>query len=401
MEDELFVTLLKNFLQTNITKVVDIEKDLIKFEEDNCLINSLQPASNYASLKFTLPILDKHTIYEIKEPLGTILTIFEFKDNYYIVGPYLQKEYNEKSFEKILIENKLSTSLAIKLRLFLISMPIVYTNTIVNVVNNITASYSPNLIPYRYRRVDDFMSTKTLKKEPIKTIYNYEDIYKRYDAEHKFMHLIESGDKDNINRAFSEMANLANESNLINESDAYSHPIVYFSILRVLARKAAEASGLSVITIDEITKKHTQLVYSTNDTYKMADYTKEMIIELTSEVHNHLLNHKKYPKLISDTIEYIYFHLSEDIKLDDISKSVHASSSYLSKYFKQKTGIAISEYIMQERCKKAASLLAETNYPIQEISSFVGYMDNNYFVKVFKKIYHQTPSQYRNKAKDI
>lgn len=400
MEDELFVTLLKNFLQTNITKVVDLEKDLVVFEDNNCLIKNLQPASNYASLKFTLPILDKHTIYEIKEPLGTMLSIFEFKDTYYIVGPYLQKEYNEKNFEKLLIENKLSTSLAIKLRLFLISLPIVYTNTIVNVINNITISYTPNLVPYKYRRVDDFMSSKVLKKEPIKTVYNYEDIYKRYDAEHKFMHIIENGDIDNINKALSEMANLANESNLINESDAYSHPIVNFSILRVLARKAAEASGLSVITIDEITKKHTQLIYSTNDTYKMADYTKEMIIELTSEVHNHLLNNKKYPKLISDTIEYIYFHLSEDIKLGDICKSVHISSSYLSKYFKQETGITISEYIMQERSKKAAALLLESNYSIQEISSFVGYMDNNYFVKVFKKIYHQTPSQYR-KAKQL
>ena len=34
--------------------------------------------------------------------------------------------------------------------------------------------------------------------------------------------------------------------------------------------------------------------------------------------------------------------------------------------------------------------------PIQEISSYVGYPDNNYFVKVFKAQYGLTPSEYRS-----
>ncbi len=400
MNDELFITLLKNFLQTNITKIENPKIDLKAFEENNCVIEKLQSASTFTSLNFTLPILDSHTLYEIKEPLGTLLSIFKFEDYFYIIGPYVQKEYNEKDLEKILIETKLNASIAVKLRLFLVSLPVVYTNTIQNVVNNVCQSFNSAFIQYKYRRIEGVLSPKTFKKEPIKVIYNYDDIYKRYDAEHKFMHIIETGDIKSLNKVISDMTSLANESNMINESDAYNHPIVNFSILRVLARKAAENSGLSVITIDEITKKHMQMVYSTNDVNKMDEYTKEMILELTNAVHNYLSNNKKYPKLISNTIEYIYFHLSEDIRLNEICQNVHTSPSYLSKYFKQETGNTISEYIMKERCKKAAELLRETNYSIQEISSFAGYMDNNYFVKVFKKIYKQTPSEYRKRRKD-
>jgi len=40
-------------------------------------------------------------------------------------------------------------------------------------------------------------------------------------------------------------------------------------------------------------------------------------------------------------------------------------------------------------------MLRETNLPVQEISSYVGYTDNNYFVKVFKKVMGKTPSDYR------
>ena len=47
--------------------------------------------------------------------------------------------------------------------------------------------------------------------------------------------------------------------------------------------------------------------------------------------------------------------------------------------------MTISQYLTIERCKKAAELLSSSEYQIQEISSFVGYSDNNYFVKVFRK----------------
>ena len=55
----------------------------------------------------------------------------------------------------------------------------------------------------------------------------------------------------------------------------------------------------------------------------------------------------------------------------------------------------MTQYIASMRCKKAANLLKKTNLPIQEISSYVGYSDNNYFVKVFKKNYDMTPTEFR------
>lgn len=50
---------------------------------------------------------------------------------------------------------------------------------------------------------------------------------------------------------------------------------------------------------------------------------------------------------------------------------------------------------MAERTKKAAGLLSTTKHSIQDISTYVGYLDNNYFVKVFKSQYDMTPSDYR------
>lgn len=67
----------------------------------------------------------------------------------------------------------------------------------------------------------------------------------------------------------------------------------------------------------------------------------------------------------------------------------------LSKKFKKETGLTFGSYIAKKRCEKAALLLKETALQVQEISNYVGYPDNNYFIKVFKKMYNMTPSEYR------
>ena len=94
-------------------------------------------------------------------------------------------------------------------------------------------------------------------------------------------------------------------------------------------------------------------------------------------------------------MEYINLHLGDHISNDDLAANASMSISHLSKVFKKETGGTMTEYIALMRCKKAAGLLKKTDLPVQEISSYVGYSDNNYFVKVFKKIYDLTPSEYR------
>ena len=75
------------------------------------------------------------------------------------------------------------------------------------------------------------------------------------------------------------------------------------------------------------------------------------------------------------------------------------SNGNLCRCFKKETGMTITEYLANLRCTEASRLLKESAYPIQEIAAYVGYLDNNYFVKVLKKKYGLTPSEYRNQAR--
>ena len=71
------------------------------------------------------------------------------------------------------------------------------------------------------------------------------------------------------------------------------------------------------------------------------------------------------------------------------------STSYLSRYFKEKTGVTLFSYIDDIRIAKAKKLLAETEMPVKDIVHAVGYNDVNNFNRKFKSKTGQTPSSFR------
>ncbi|WP_309119248.1 helix-turn-helix domain-containing protein [Paenibacillus sp.] len=94
--------------------------------------------------------------------------------------------------------------------------------------------------------------------------------------------------------------------------------------------------------------------------------------------------------------KYISEHLSEDISLVKLGELTHFNPSYLSRLFKQVTGINISDLIQQARIDKAKELLGRTGMKIQDVSAAVGFDSPAYFAKFFKKSTQMTPQEYRD-----
>lgn len=94
-------------------------------------------------------------------------------------------------------------------------------------------------------------------------------------------------------------------------------------------------------------------------------------------------------------LEYIQKHYADPITLTEVAKQFHFNASYLSSYFAAYNGEGFSEYLNKIRIKKAMELLMTTELTISEISANVGYSDQSYFTKVFKKQAGISPSQYR------
>ena len=97
-------------------------------------------------------------------------------------------------------------------------------------------------------------------------------------------------------------------------------------------------------------------------------------------------------ELIRETIETNY---AENMQLQDFADKYFFSKEYLSRLFKSKYHVGIYEYLTDVRMKRAAELLCDPSIPISDISSRVGYSDNNYFSKAFRNAWGISPSEYR------
>ena len=75
---------------------------------------------------------------------------------------------------------------------------------------------------------------------------------------------------------------------------------------------------------------------------------------------------------------------------------MHLNPSYFSTIFKQSCGSSFKEYLNYIRIEESKHLLTETNYSIIDIAVAVGFEDQSYFTKVFKKFTGLTPKRFRN-----
>lgn len=97
---------------------------------------------------------------------------------------------------------------------------------------------------------------------------------------------------------------------------------------------------------------------------------------------------------VLSAIKFIQFNYSHDISVDDIAKAVGVSRSHLYRVFVANMGQSPIDYLTGYRISEACSLLKNTKLSIAEIAVSVGFFDQFYFSRVFKKVKGVPPSKY-------
>lgn len=117
-----------------------------------------------------------------------------------------------------------------------------------------------------------------------------------------------------------------------------------------------------------------------------------LVLEQRSPVHS---------QLIQQVINYLSLHLDTELDKKDLCLSFKISQGKLEKLFKDECSTTITKFHRSLRLKKAAVLLENQFLSINEIAAQTGFLDQNYFSRVFKSVYGCTPNEYRtNKLND-
>ncbi len=90
-------------------------------------------------------------------------------------------------------------------------------------------------------------------------------------------------------------------------------------------------------------------------------------------------------------------HADNHLSVNWLSAHLSYSANYLGAVFKREYGLTVSDYINQYRIERAKALMDETGLKIYEIAFRVGFNDQHYFSKTFKKFADCSPSEYRER----
>jgi AraC-like DNA-binding protein len=97
---------------------------------------------------------------------------------------------------------------------------------------------------------------------------------------------------------------------------------------------------------------------------------------------------------------YMREHLGESITLADAAAAAFLSTSYLAHLLKKETGRTFVEILTDQRMDLACRLLASSTRPVAEIATRVGFTDEAYFARRFRKMHGVTPTAYRKAARN-
>lgn len=100
---------------------------------------------------------------------------------------------------------------------------------------------------------------------------------------------------------------------------------------------------------------------------------------------------------VQASINFMLENLNRKLKLDDMSGAVNISSSHYSRIFTGRTGHSPIDYFIQLKIQQACRILDNSTKSIAEVSNEMGFEDQFYFSRQFKKVMNMSPREYRKR----
>lgn len=162
-----------------------------------------------------------------------------------------------------------------------------------------------------------------------------------------------------------------------------------------LCARAAIDGGISPETAYRLSGYYIKKCDEAQDPAHMLHHRNRAIEELAGRVAEKLQK-PRASGYVEKSRDYVRKHYREKIYLEDIAASIGVSPTYLSRLFKKETGTCLQDFINEERVFRAANLLLYSDLPLPEIAHYVGFPNQSYMGKIFKKLKNMTPRAYRD-----
>jgi len=180
----------------------------------------------------------------------------------------------------------------------------------------------------------------------------------------------------------------------------FLHSGLSFEVIRsrvleliVLLSRAAMKGGANPELIFGLNYEYLKEISRFNSVEDLAFWLSEIMNRFTDHIFR--FSNAKHADVIFKAINFIKSNYMKKIVLEDVAGSVFLSPAYFSRVFKQETGHNFSSYLNKVRIEEGKKLLKNAGVNISDIAGMVGYEDQSYFSKVFKKVAGVSPLKFR------
>ncbi|MGM9859033.1 MAG: helix-turn-helix domain-containing protein [Bacilli bacterium] len=352
-------------------------------------------------------ILLGNKIFENKENIGYIATndffyygYLNFKNNLIIIGPSRQIKPNDSLLQKIAFELEVEKD---DLDAFkssvksIVSMPLESLLQSLCMFNYVLNKEKKNVKDLLINDTTFENMNKIINKEILnnqvefENVMNYEHNTKLIEDE--LCRMVEHGDIVEL-KEWIKKAPAVRSGQMSNDSLRQIKNI-FIASTTLISRSAIkgmldvnEALSLSDLYIQKM-----ELMQKETD---VATLQLNMVIDFTERVAR-IKGKKDASSFLISLNKYIYNHLSDPIKSQDICNALFISKSVLFDKIKKETGKTLSQYILNVKINEAKGLLKYTNKNFASISLYLGFSSQSHFNKTFKLITGYTPLEYKVK----
>lgn len=355
----------------------------------------LEPGENEHLVEVLYEWAEKGVLYYVTDYFDTEYCIMPIPEeecsygDFIILGPYRDMLFTELQLSELMEQKNIPIDYANELKEYYHAVPSVAA---IDQWREICATlcrtlYCAKVIPVQY------VVQNSLEKEFHQEIYkdelSFKMIEERYAAEGEIMKAVSNGNMEEALKYLSVLGKFK-------LADRYKDPIRNIRnlliTLNTLLRKAAEMGGVHPAHVDALSAQMAKRIETISSGQESTRFRTEMLRKYCLLVRNYSL--RGCSPVVQKVVNHINLNLTEDLSLKRLAVEYSVNASYLSALFKKDMGVTLTDYISQQRVRKAITLINSSDMQIQDIASESGIYDVNYFRKLFKKITGKTPTEY-------
>lgn len=358
--------------------------------------------SVFAGCRVFFPHMEAGAVYHVTDCFYLHYLFFLLPDapRCMVVGPYLSMRPSERQTLETAERYDLPPARAHLLEEFYATLPQIADNSsFYALVYCLCETLNGRQIQVQPISLNEELASASFSSEPREDDLAavMQRLENRYQLEDEMLQAVADGDRSRLHQLLhGSDLNVAVEPRL---ADPVRNIKNYCIVLNTVLRKAAQRGGVHPIYLDDLSRTFAARIEQLPSTAAAQQMVGEMADQYCLLVQRH--STESYSQPVQACLLYVRQHLAEPLSLRTVAAALGCNASYFSARFKKETGQTLTEFILQERMRLAANLLLSTRLQVQTVAQYCGYLDVNYFSRIFRQTTGCSPSEYRKTGRAL